>query len=217
VTECGVNGENIVEFGRVVTSTPARVSCIVSSDRSEEPEITRFHLEPCLESIPPLEESEVCDVKVEVDSVVNGAYPGRCGEEVRQSQETADLGLRRTRSRGSQDVTAADKSEVGPAVRGPRDSGRVRPSVGSMASSGVSVVLVMLWQILYLARAGTFFPSGVEYVILVTLWHTLCSVRRGTAFPLEFRVTVRTGPRTVYMCIMYLVALLYPDCIYLYI
>ena len=29
-------------------------------------------------------------------------------------------------------------------------------------------------------------------------------------------MTVRTGPRTVYMCIMYLVALLHPDCIYLY-
>ena len=95
------------------------------SIRGEETEVLRRSLESRLESILPLEESG--------DRL--GAYPGRRGEEVGRSQETADLGSRRTRSRGSRDVTAADKSEVGPAIRGPRDSGRVRPSVGSMASS----------------------------------------------------------------------------------
>ena len=168
-------------------STPARVSCIVHSVREEEERTTLFHLEPRLESISPLEES----------GNRLGAYTGHRGEEVRRFQETADLGSRRTLTRGSQDVTAADKSEVGRAIRGPRGSGRVEPSDSPTTSPVARIVLVMLWQILYLARAGTFFPSGVENIILVTLWHTLCSVRTKTALPLEFRVTVRTGPITV--------------------
>ena len=97
VTECDVNSENVAEFGSIVISTPARVSCNVTSVRGEETEVLRHSLEPRLESIPPLEESR--------DRL--GAYSGRRGEEVRRSQETADLGSRRTRTRGSQDVTTA--------------------------------------------------------------------------------------------------------------
>ena len=101
VTGRDVNDNDVVRIDDVLTSTPARVSCIVSSDRSEETEITRFHLEPCLESIPPLEESR--------DRF--GDYTGRREEEVRRIQEMADLGPRRTRTRGSQDVTAADSQK----------------------------------------------------------------------------------------------------------
>ena len=191
-----------MEFGRVVTSTPARVSCIASSDRSEETEITCFHLEPCLESIPPLEESG--------DQL--DAYQGRRGEEVRRSQETADLGSRRTRTRGSQDVTAADKSEVGRAIRGPRDLGFGRPSGSITTNSVACIVLLMLWQIRYLARAGT----------LLTNRNRVCYPRDNRATFLsrqeKNRVSAGISCDSPYwtencLCIMYLVALLHPDCI----
>ena len=84
----------------------------MTSVRGEETEVLRRSLESRLESIPPLEESR--------DRL--GAYSGRCGEEVRRFQETADLGPRRTRTRGSQGVTAADKSEVVHVVRDVRQS-----------------------------------------------------------------------------------------------
>ena len=140
-----VNDNDVVRIDDVLISTPARVSCIVSSDRSEETEITRFHLKPCLESIPPLEESR--------DRL--GAYPGRREAEVRRIQEMADLGPRWTRTRGSQDVTATDKSKVGPAIRGPRASGRVRPSDSPTISPVARIVLVMLCWIFHVAGRGT--------------------------------------------------------------
>ena len=102
VTGRDVNDHYVVRIDDVLTSTPACVSCIVSSARSEEMKTTQVHPEPRLESILPL---------VEVSDRVDGCS-GRRDEEVRRIQEMADLGPRRTRSRGSQDVTAADKSEV---------------------------------------------------------------------------------------------------------
>ena len=52
-----VKDNDVVKIDDVLTSTPARVSCTVTSDRGEETEVTRFHPEPCRESITPLEES----------------------------------------------------------------------------------------------------------------------------------------------------------------
>ena len=145
----GRDVKDVVRIDDVLTSTPARVSCIVSSARSEETKTIQVHPEPRLESILPL---------VEVSDRVDGCS-GRRDAEVRRIQEMADLGPRRTRSRGSQDVTAADKSEVGRAICGPRGSGRVRPSDSSTTSPVARIVLVMLWQVLYLARAGTLLPN----------------------------------------------------------
>ena len=148
----------------------------MSSARSEETKTIQVHPEPRLESILPL---------VEVSDRVDG-YSGRRDEEVRRIQAMADLGPRRTRSRGVQDVTA-DKSEVGPATRGPRGSGRVRPSVSSMTSPGVSVVLVMLCWIFHVARTGTSLADGISCDItngfedylymmyLFALWHCIPS------------------------------------------
>ena len=70
---CDVEDDEVVKIDNVVISTPARVSCNVTSVRGEETEVLRRSLEPRLESIPPLEESG--------DRL--GAYPGRRGEEVR--------------------------------------------------------------------------------------------------------------------------------------
>ena len=102
--ECDVNDENVNEFGSIIMSTPARVSCIVHSVRDEEERTTLFHLKQCRKSSPSLETSS--------DRV--GGCPAHRDEEVRRIQEMADLGPRRTRSRGIQDVTADGKSEVGP-------------------------------------------------------------------------------------------------------
>ena len=88
----------------------------------------------------------------------------------------ADLGPRRTRLRGVQNVTA-DKSEVGPATRGQRGSGRVRPSVGSMASPGVSVVLVMLFWIFHAAegtRTYSMTASVYMYGYIVYIFIVFC-------------------------------------------
>ena len=126
------------------------MSCIVHSVRDEEERTTLFHLKQRRKSSPSLEMSS--------DRV--GGCPAHRDEEVRRILEMADLGPRRTRSRGIQDVTAADKSEVGPAIRGPRGSGRVRPSVSTTASPGVSVVLVILWFIIHVASRGTLLRTG---------------------------------------------------------
>jgi len=159
VTECNVNDENVNESGSIIMSTPARVSCIVHSVRDEEERTTLFHLKQCRKSSPSLETSS--------DRV--GGCPAHRDEEVRRIQEMADLGPRRTRSRGIQDVTAAGKSVVGPAIRGPRGSGRVRPSVSSTASPGVSVVLVMLCWIFHVARRGTSLADGISCDITICL------------------------------------------------
>jgi len=207
VTECDVNGENVVKLDDIVTSTPACVSCTVASDCGEETEIIRFHPEPCLESIPPLEKSR--------DRF--GDYTGRRDEEVRRIQEMADLEPRRTRSHGKQDQDVfAGKSKVGTAIRGPRGSGRVRPSDSPTTSPVARIVLVMLWQILYLARAGTLLPIGIAYVILGTIGQSFHPVRRGTAFSVEIScdISVLTDSWTY---IMFLYDLLYTDCIYSYI
>ena len=98
----GVKDNDVVKIDDVLKSTPARVSCIVYSDRSEETESTRLHPEPRLESIPPLEESG--------DRL--GAYPGHRDEEVRRIQEMADLGPRRTRSRVSRTLPPTSQKSV---------------------------------------------------------------------------------------------------------
>ena len=46
-----VKDNDVVKIDDVIKSTPARVSCIVSSDRSEETKTIQVHLEPRLESI----------------------------------------------------------------------------------------------------------------------------------------------------------------------
>ena len=173
-TRCRVKDECDVRIDDVIISTPARVSCNVTSIHGEETEVLRHSQEQRLESTTQFEEVS--------DRV--GGCPAHRDEKVRRIQEMADLGPRRTRSRGIQDITAAYKSEVGPAIRGPRGSGRVRPSVSSMASPGVSVVLVMLCWIFHSVRSGTAFLAGISCDItncnenwtrIMYLYDLLCS------------------------------------------
>ena len=169
------------------------MSRFVYSTRGEETEVLCRSLEQRRESTPRFEVS---------DRV--GDYSGCREAEVCRIQEMADLGPHRTRSRGSQDVTA-DKSEVGRAIRGPRGSGRVEPSDSSTISPVARIVLVMLWQILYFARAGTLLPIGIAYVILVTIGQSFHLVRRGTA--ISAGISCDSPYRTENcICIMYVVA-----------
>ena len=132
VNGCFANNEWDVNSS-IVAPTPAHVSYKVFSDRGEEPRTALFYPEQRPQPITPNEEF----------SDRFGDYSGRRDEEVRRIQEMADLEPRRTRSRGSQDVTAG-KSEVGLAIRGPRDSGRVRPSVSPTTSPVAYIALMTL-------------------------------------------------------------------------
>ena len=133
VNMCDVGSQN-------VKPTPARVSCTVFSVRGVETKVGCRRQEQRRDTLSRVEETENAlfrpdqrcksSPSLERSREQFGDFPGRRGEEVHRIQETVDLEPRRTRSRGSQDVTA-DKSEVGRAIRGPRGSGRVRPSVSS--------------------------------------------------------------------------------------
>ena len=188
VNMCDVGSQN-------VTPTPACVSCTVFSVRGVETKVGCRRQEQRRDTLSRVEETENALFRPdqrrkscpspERSREQFGDFPGRRGEEVHRIQETVDLEPRRMRSRGSQDVTA-DKSEVGRTIRGPRGSGRVRPSVSSTASPVVSVVLVVLWAIIRVAGRGTSPRAGAGAVRDITncnenwtrimyLYNLLCS------------------------------------------
>jgi len=211
VVGCSADNECDV-CSRIVIPTPARVSCNVTSvhyeetkvglhsrerrhwtqPRGEETEIVRFHLEPRRETIPPFAEVRDCD----------GDYiRHREEEDVGQFQEMADLKPCRTRSRGVQDVTA-DKSEVSPATLGPRDSGRVEPSVSHTTSPIAFVVLVTFWQIFPSVRNGTAFPAGVSRDI--PDWIVNCIATK-KLFVLLSICNIVPGQFTIFVCVLLIV------------